>query len=124
MRKIKFRAWDKFNKKMVDFREERLTCYGEWWGVNWQEFYLLQNCDYNWMQYTWLKDKNWKEIYEWDILWSFWKWIEVLELEYWCFFWEVITDSWDKWERYFINDLCNDFHIAWNVYENPELLTK
>ena len=65
MREIKFRAWDKNRKYMlidlVPFQESRMPS-------NWHKYYDV-------MQYTGLKDKNGKEIYEGDkvrILYSDW----------------------------------------------------
>jgi len=56
MREIKFRGWDKSIKKMI---------YPKLWDnsmpSNWQHWYEL-------MQFTGLKDKNEKEIYEGDIV--------------------------------------------------------
>jgi hypothetical protein len=60
MREIKFRAWDKEDtKKMI------------WTGIPLTDFNVLvkENLkEYAWLQYTGLKDKNGKEIYEEDIL--------------------------------------------------------
>lgn len=70
MREIKFRAWDKETKKMCYLSNPHWSLS---FGYNGKaEVYNLQNGsggnEYELMQFTGLKDKNGKEIYEGDIL--------------------------------------------------------
>jgi uncharacterized phage protein (TIGR01671 family) len=118
MREIKFRYW---NWKEIEFWSFEWTCNADiiWFDIDSVEL----------MQYTWLEDKNWKEIYEGDIVDYKWKDTQ------WPF--PVVFDldspyrnpdfHLDNRTTYWLSISKNivDFAnivVIWNIYENPELL--
>lgn len=122
MKEIKFKAWDKTTNQML-YRFDLMNT--EQFGAS--VFNLPQSdCNVELMQYTGLKDKNGKEIYQKDILGGIW------EMSYidWCNDCkqnqilncsnECMACAGDvHW-----NEICEDkdLEVTGNVYQNPELL--
>ena len=118
MREIKFRAWDKINKDMfnvesINFQERRV--YKD--TVSYRKFN-----DVELMQYTGLKDKNNKEIYEGDILFeSFGERYYKVVFENGSFRGEFKGDF-DEYSFDLIDIIAQGCKIVGNIYENPELM--
>ena len=118
MREIKFRAWDKLNKEMfnvesINFQERKV--YRDI--VSYRKFN-----DIELMQYTGLKDKNNKEIYEGDILSD-----GNNEKPYKVIFenGSFRTEFEGDFEEYsfdLIDVVAQGCEVVGNIYENPELL--
>lgn len=120
MREIKFRAWDKMLNKFFD-EGWSLSMDGKcWYDENEKEYNVDE--DFIIMQYTGLKDKNGKEIYEGDIAHTNSKYKNKTE-------WTGIV-KWSNEHCGFIVELENGKHwmpiseaeVIGNIYENTELL--
>ena len=127
MREIKFRAWDKEKKRMR--HPEILVANNK--DLDIWRFYdemnelpkLPPKRDIVLMQYTGLKDKNGKEIYEGDILRWFVKdlenigWVvyEEYDTAFSCKVIKPVQNIWVKLNAF-------DYEIIGDVYRNPELL--
>lgn len=143
MREIKFRVWDKHGKYMRYLGDDSHDSI-EFFDENRASYYNLQcgdggastteeDCDgYGFsplMQYTGLKDKNGKEIYEGDIVEA--KYcidgcLYYIEDEYGVIQWD---DKQCAFNLIFKDQLAPSpisyyvsFEVVGNVYENPELL--
>lgn len=112
MIEIKFRAWGKNSK-------EFLTPDGKVYGLTLKQIQNIHDLDvWELTQYTGLKDKNGKEIYEGDILQYFKDHEHNPQNKY-----IVDVVKWEKqgWYPYRLEE---NAEIIGNIYENPELLTK
>lgn len=102
-REIKFRAWDKNYSDMIWF-----SLWDAHFNFNWVRTKIRpKKEDIIFMQYTGMKDKNDKEIYEGDIIRHIHsKGIVIVE-------WTT-----DKWIGYNIRSTDN-MEVIGNIYENP-----
>jgi hypothetical protein len=132
MREIKFRAWLKKDKKMVnvetiDFTDKSIQYLEKNEFIN---AYLLRRMifdDIELMQYTGLKDKNGKEIYEGDIIKYKFPYDRRLNHTSPVKFLEIETSFGIK-DRYgneiplYKITTNNFFEVIGNIYENKNLL--
>lgn len=120
-REIKFRVWCSWAKKMLTVGNIQWNGKGEVVRVeagetgNWLKdgWYDIDKANIHLMQYTGLKDKNGKEIYEGDILTGGGL--------------TKYTISWDRvgWYPFTNTTWTADLlEIIGNIFENPELLEK
>lgn len=137
MREIKFRAWDAEKKKMTDeFIIKKDGSLRIWDSSGWGDNQYTQNLGSRLMQYTGLKDKDGKEIYEGDLIkfqqiskefeegekWFVWK----IEWNTWGACFDILpTDdmySRDRGDMYvdikFNNDYNFKMEVVGNIYEN------
>ena len=116
MREILFRGWDEKNKEMVDninllFSNHLNDCFEEY-----------EECGLKIMQYTGLKDRNGKEIYEGDVLDHP---MQGKRVVYYPFNERVASYGLREISTGMCSTLQDShrvYEIIGNIYENPELL--
>jgi uncharacterized phage protein (TIGR01671 family) len=124
-REIKFRAWDKVLKAMVD-----------WDGIHSTSIPYLLSAEYEVMQYTGLKDKNGVEIYEGDVIDAFYiddhPNLDMAGTYLWTgpVHYEQSLCTYQIKSHYngvgFLAQIsksnCKNYVVQGNIYANPELL--
>jgi len=122
-REIKFRAWDEINNKMYPITGISFVNKDVWLQINDKQIMGANFSEIQIMQYTGLKDKNDKEIYEGDILLYYHhavgQLIRVVTYKYGAF---GIEGSMNGSHIVFGNVLKNEREVIGNIYENPNLL--
>jgi len=113
MREIKFRAWNNITKVMVDLK--KITPLALSTNVQVDGLFIPFTEAYDLMQYTGLKDKNGKEIYEGDIIkFRDEKYYVAWDHCQWALFWTMCN------EHCMINN--EEMEVIGNVFEYPTLL--
>ena len=124
MREIKFRVWDNDEKIIKKVESINFPLGGESSSKTVCVYNEEEDCyewvyDYELMQYTGIKDKNNKEIYEGDIV-EFYSIIED----------EIITEKVEyhfgiyRAGDYFVGKIYNKCEVIGNIYENKDLLVE
>ena len=120
MREIKFRAWDKENKVMIN---AIFVGLGKVYGMTKTFKPSKELEDVILMQYTGLKDKNGKEIYEGDVVKGEWDVVEeiyVSDVQFYGGAFRVHKTGLPLEYGY----MRRECEVIGNIYENPELLDK
>jgi len=113
MREIKFRAWNESICEMVDLHKITPLALSDTMNTqlaiqNMDGLFIPFSSQFDLMQYTGLKDKNGKEIYEGDIVRGKHGWQET-----------VLLDNYGL--MLYLKEISNNLKVIGNIWENPEL---
>lgn len=124
MREIKFRAWDKFTKKMWQWEDHNAFSTSKGSIKDW-----FTDHDLIPLQYTGIKDVEGVEIYEGDIV-AYW-YENNSELETYAiireddccnmFAADVVDREIDPNDGLFLTNLIDHCEVIGNIYQNPEM---
>lgn len=124
MREIKYKIWSEIDKKFLEnphyINSNWIIFFSpcKWPVINYenQEKYKI-------LQYTWLTDKNWKEIFEGDLVKTqinnLWLTKELSEVYF--DMWQFLLKRKDSKMPFTVYQE-SELEIIWNIYENPNLL--
>ena len=136
MRKIKFRIWNKeINKMWSHELMHRNAVFALASGLKGKDFLIIPTTENHiLMQYTGIKDKNGKEVYEGDIIQSRSEMIEIMsnkstgrfKTENYEVRWQKDEGRWGRWKNdkfallYGLNEdhLLKWYEVIGNIYEN------
>ncbi len=119
-REIKFRAWDSSFNKIIDEENRDYHIYLDGCLSDCMDTNLFQS-EYILMQFTGLKDKNGKEIYEGDLVCIDGIYIGVVKFDDAAYYFKSNQDTINNcWLHMFVSDVS--YEVIGNIYENPELL--
>lgn len=129
MREIKFRAWLKDEKKMVEVEEisflgQKQIAYDEIVGIHSLHYTLWVDLeDIELMQYTGLKDNNGVEIYEGDIVKCYYD-LYIVKFQNSSFQFCPICQTCRNKVAYIFSDgaVKSSCEVIGNIYDNPNLL--
>ena len=108
MKEIIFRAWDnELTKMLISWNHPQDDNNLFWANAYWLHL----------MQYTWLKDKNWVKIFEWDVCHYCWANKVIIEFTKWAFDFKVLNTR-----MLLYNSIEVELEIIWNIYENNNLI--
>ena len=131
---IKFRAWDKKRKRMYKVLHLHLASFeGSWATVEGFDVIAqsevniqIQPKDVELMQFTGLRDKTGKEIYEGDIVKHISGWNEYVSEVFWdesSYMFKYKMPGGSDPIYYWMHPEKTEHEIIGNIYENPELLS-
>ena len=130
---MKFRAWDKISKCMCDV--DSINLYDEFYEYKFfgKDKSISGVADFNdksviLMQSTWMRDKNYKEIFEGDIVKpvGFASWIGVVAYskENAAYILDSHDNDFVRDTNVYLSQFAEGLEVKGNIYENPELMEK